>query len=325
VTPPRIASSIDELVAGATDRVRINPADGKSGNTYELLTIDGVRYFLKTLSFDADWIMRVSGNTDHWEYKVWQAGLYDRCPAEIDHAMVGMALDGPLQAQLMRDISTSLIPEGDALVTLEQHDAFMDHMAAFHVAYGGYEDTLGLASIEHRIGFFSDENVAREMQVDDPPGPIRVAQEGWARLPERSPGLFAAIDKARSNPRWLGVQMRASGPQTFIMGDWKMGNLGYHADTKQTVLVDWAYPGAAPGLYDLMWYLALNRARLPRSKEESIAAYKESLERRGIDTSAWWDAQLHYSALLAMCVIGWEKAVGDEDELRWWEAFVTST
>ena len=323
--PPRLASSIDELIAGATDRVEINPEDGKSGNRYELLTIEGERYFLKTLSYDADWIMRVSGNTDHWEYKVWQAGLYDRVPSEIDHAMVGMALDGPLQAQLMRDISASLIPEGDEPVTLEQHDAFMDHMAAFHAAYWGFEDTIGLASIEHRIGFFSDENIAREMQTDDPPVPIRVAQQGWAQLRERSEALFAAVSKGRANPQWLGDEIRASGPQTFIMGDWKMGNLGYHADTKQTVLVDWAYPGAAPGLYDLMWYLALNRARLPRSKEESIAAYREALEQRGIETSAWWGEQLHFSALLAMCVIGWEKAVGDDDELRWWEDFVTAT
>ena len=320
--PPRIASSIDELIAGATDRVAIDPADGKSGSSYELLTIDGERYFLKILSYDTDWLMRCTGNTDHWEYKVWEAGLYDRCPPEIDHAMVGMALEGPSQAQLMRDISSSLIPEGDAPVTLEQHDAFMDHMAAFHAAYWGFEDTIGLTSIETRTAFFSDANIAREIQADDPPAPIVVAQQGWARLPEVSPALHAIVEAAHTNPAPLAAALRAT-PQTFIMGDWKMGNLGYHADTKQTVLVDWAYPGAAPGGYDLMWYLALNRARLPRTKEESIAAYREALVRRGIDVSAWFEDQVHYAAVLALCVIGWEKAIGDPDELAWWEEFVT--
>ena len=322
--PPRIASSIDELVAGATDRVAINPEDGKSGNSYELLTIDGARYFLKILSYNADWIMRCTGNTEHWEYKAWQAGIYDRCPPEVDHAMVGMALDGPLQAQLMRDISASLIPEGDAPVTVEQHDAFMDHMAAFHVAYWGFDDTVGLSTLEQRMNSFSDENIAREIQVPDPPAPIRVGQEGWARLPERAPDLAAALRDVRVSPAALADRMRAT-PQTFIMGDWKMGNLGYHADTKQTVLVDWAYPGAAPGCWDLMWYLALNRARLPRTKEDSIAAYREGLERRGIDTAPWWSEQLHASALGVMAMIGWEKAVGDADELAWWEAFATAT
>jgi hypothetical protein len=320
--PPRVASSIDELVAGATDRVEINPADGKSGNRYELLTIDGERYFLKTLSYDADWIMRCTGNTEHWEYKAWTAGLYDRCPGEVDHAMVGMALEGGLQAQLMRDISSSLIPEGDDAVTLEQHDAFMDHMAAFHAAYWGFEDTVGLSTLEDRLRSFSDANIAREIQVADPPVPIRVAQEGWARLPERSPALAALLLPVRANPRPRADEMRAT-PQTFIMGDWKMGNLGYHADTKRTVLVDWAYPGAAPGCWDLLWYLALNRARLPRTKEESITAYREGLERRGIDTAAWFDAQLRASTVGVLTMIGWEKAVGDEDELRWWEEFAT--
>ncbi|MEY2472779.1 MAG: hypothetical protein QOK28_2108 [Actinomycetota bacterium] len=324
MTPPRIASSIGELVAGATDRVAINPEDGKSGNSYELLTIDGARYFLKILSYDADWIMRCTGNTEHWEYKVWEAGLYDRCPIEIDHAMVGMALEGDLQAQLMRDISASLVPEGDAPVTLEQHDAFMDHMAAFHVAYWGFEDTVGLSTLEQRMTSFSDENIAREIQAADPPAPIRVGREGWALLPERAPRLAAAVRVARENPSSVADRMRTT-PQTFIMGDWKMGNLGYHADTRQTVLVDWAYPGAAPGTWDLMWYLALNRARLPRTKEESIAAYREGLDRRGIDTAPWWDEQLHLGALGVMAMIGWEKAVGDADELAWWDEFVTAT
>ncbi len=322
VVPPRVAASIGELIAGATDRVEINPADGKSGNRYELLTIDDARYFLKTLSYDADWIMRVTGNVDHFEYKAWTAGLYDRCPAEIDHAMVGMAVEGSVQAQLMRDISASLIPEGDELVSLEQHDAFIDHMAAFHVAYWGFQDTIGLTPLEGRTAFFSDANVAQEMQAPDPPGPILVAQEGWALLPERAPALAAIVNAARTNPTPLAAAIRAT-PLTFIMGDWKMGNLGYHADSEQTVLVDWAYPGEAPGAFDLMWYLALNRARLPRSKEDSIAAYREALVRRGVDVSAWFDDQLHYAAVLTMCVIGWEKAVGDADELAWWEERVT--
>lgn len=316
--------NLADLLARATDRKAINPADGKSGNTYELLTIDGEPYFLKTLSYDADWIMRCTGNTDHWEYKVWQAGLYDRCPPEIDHAMVAMTLDGALQVQLMRDISASLIPEGDDPVTVEQHDTFIDHMAAFHVGYWGFEDTVGLSTIEQRMLTFSDDNIAREIQVADPPAPIRVGKEGWALMPERAPALAAVVLPARANPTAVADAMRAT-PQTFIMGDWKMGNLGFHADTKQTVLVDWAYPGAAPGCWDLMWYLALNRSRLPRTKEESIAAYREGLERRGIDTAAWFDAQLHASTVGVLAMIGWEKAVGDEDELRWWEDFVTKT
>ena len=52
----------------------------------------------------------------------------------------------------------------------------------------------------------------------------------------------------------------------------------------RTVLLDWTYPGIGPIAHDLAWYLSLNRARLPESKEESIDALRGSLEHRGIDT-----------------------------------------
>jgi hypothetical protein len=316
-------TSVDELVARAADRVAVNPSDGKSGASFEKLTIDGERYFLKVLSYDGDWIMRCSGNTDHWEYKVWNAGLYDRVPKEIDHAMVAMSLADGRLSMLQRDISAHLIPEGDALVTLEQADAFMDHMAAFHATFWGWTDDVGVASIEQRINFFSDDNIAREMQATEPPVPIVVAQQGWSMLRDKSPKLADLLEPMRANPTPLADLLRAL-PLTFIMGDWKMGNLGYNAHTQQTILLDWAYPGPACGLWDLMWYLGVNRARLPRSKEDTIACYRDALERRGIATADWWDNALHISAVGQMCMMGWEKAVGDADELAWWEDFVTA-
>ena len=82
-------------------------------------------YFLKVLSAEADWIMRVTGNTTHWEWQVWQAGLYDDVPAEIDHAMVAMALDrtgpAPRLAMLMTDCADDLVPPGDAVLPADQH------------------------------------------------------------------------------------------------------------------------------------------------------------------------------------------------------------
>ena len=75
-TVPRIAEDLDELVAGATDRVEVRTSDARSGARFERLVIDGERCFLKSLSAADDWIMRVTGNTDNWEFKVWKAGIY---------------------------------------------------------------------------------------------------------------------------------------------------------------------------------------------------------------------------------------------------------
>ena len=104
---------------------------------------------------------------------------------------------------------------------------------------------------------------------------------------------------------------------TFVAGDWKLGNLGRRPDGR-TVLLDWAYPGEAPLCWELAWYLALNAARIPESKEAAIAAYRASLEVRGVDTAGWFDRQLGQCLLGMSAVIGWEKAVGGDAELSWW-------
>src|SRR4029453_7052628 len=89
----RSASTIEELAAGSTDRRPVRSSDAKSGADFELLTIDGRPCFLKVLDAESDWIMRVTGNIDHWEHKVWRAGLYQRFPEVIDHTIIAMALD----------------------------------------------------------------------------------------------------------------------------------------------------------------------------------------------------------------------------------------
>jgi hypothetical protein len=69
-----------------------------------------------------------------------------------------------------------------------------------------------------------------------------------------------------------------------------------------------------------MWYLALNRSRLPITKEATIAEFRAALERHGVDTTSWWERQLGLCTVGMMATMAWEKAVGDADELAWWEA-----
>ena len=106
-------------------------------------------------------------------------------------------------------------------------------------------------------------------------------------------------------------------PQTFLHGDWKMGNLGARGD--QTVLLDWTYPGVGPVGHDLGWYLALNRARLPEPKDAAIDAFRAVARapRRRHDRMV--GAPSSALCLLGTLVqFGWEKALGDDEELGWW-------
>ena len=209
----------------------VQPSDGKSSSSFERLTIDGQGYFLKRLSPATDWIMRVTGDHVHRPYLIWQAGLMDRVPACIDHAVVAMEIDGvgddAVCSTLMRDVGAHLVPEGDAVVGPAQHAAFIDHLAELSVRFWGFEDTIGgLTTMVERLRFFHPDNVARELAVTDPPGPIVAADAGWKALPERSPFLAQLAQARLGTTRSVLTDPLAATPATFLHGDWKMGNLG---------------------------------------------------------------------------------------------------
>ena len=316
------AGAVSELLARASSRELLSPSDGKSTAAFERVTVDGQRYFLKRLSPATDWIMRASGDHLHRPYLAWTTGIMHRVPACIDPTVVGMEIEGSGDAAeltiLMHDVAGSLVPEGDAPVPEAHHQGFIDHLAELCAAFWGFEDSIGgLATMAERLRLFCAANVTRELSVPEPPGPITAADAGWRALPERSALLWELAHAVWDDPSLLTGPLAAT-PVTFLHGDWKMGNLGSHPDGR-TILLDWAFPGSGPACWDLCWYLALNRARLPETKEATVARFRAALERHGVATDGWFGAQLDLCTIGIMATFGWEKALGDEDELRWWE------
>jgi hypothetical protein len=316
-----IAGAVTGVLARATSVEGVRPTDARAGADYERVTADGLSYFLKRLSPATDWIMRVTGDHVHRPYLVWRAGVMDKAPACIDHTVVAMEVAGTgdqaVLSVLMRDIGPCLVPPGDAPVRQAQHEAFLAHMAELSAAFWGWHDDIGLTTMAQRARFFAPDNIAGELATDDVPGPLAAAAAGWQRLPQRSALLWDIARLVHERPEVISGPI-ADTPCTFLHGDWKMGNLGSHADGR-TILLDWAYPGSGPACWDLCWYLALNRARLPEPKEAAIDRYRTALEASGISTAPWWERQLDLCMIGIMAAFGWEKALGDADELGWWE------
>jgi hypothetical protein len=324
--PPATAGPVGELLTHASSRQEVRPADGKSLSTFERITVDGRGYFLKRLSPRSDWIMRVTGDRVHRPYLVWRAGVMDAAPACIDHTVVAMEVNGEGDdaelSMLMRDVGAYLVPEGNAAVSPEQHRGFVEHLAELCAAFWDWQDTVGgLSSMAERLRFFAPDNIAPELLAAEVPPTLAAAAAGWPRLGERSPVLARMAAAVHAEPELLTAPMAAT-PTTFLHGDWKMGNLGTHPHGR-TILLDWAYPGAGPACWDLCWYLALNRARLPESKEAAIDRFRAALEACGVATAGWWETQLDLCLAGIMVTFGWEKALGDEAELAWWEQRVT--
>jgi hypothetical protein len=315
------AGPVRELLASASSRQSVPPGDGMSGAVCERVTVDGTAYFVKRLSPASDWVMRVTGDYVHRPYLAWQAGIMDRAPGCIDHALIAMDLedtgDDAVLTMLMRDVGGFLVPPGDIVVPSGQHAGFVAHMAALAAAFWGWDDDIGLTTMAQRLRIFALDNIAGELAAAEVPRPIAAAAAGWKALPGRSPTLAAIARLVHREPEVIAEPLAAA-PHTFVHGDWKMGNLGMHPDGR-TILLDWALPGSGPACWDLCWYLALNRARLPEPKEAVISRFRAELEACGIVTDGWWQQQLDLCVIGIMAAFGWEKALGDAGELGWWE------
>jgi aminoglycoside phosphotransferase (APT) family kinase protein len=323
--PPRtsrpVAPSLDELLGGEVTGVPLGADDGKTGARLERVTVDRSSYVLKYLHPAEDWLMRATGDVGLRAIAVWRDGWLDQLPPAIDHAVAAAAWDerpeGRGAVLVMRDVADHLVPEGDDGIPLVQHHGFVDHMAQLHATFWGCRDTSGLLPLGTRLTFFGPRLAETELaRGGTDVVPTRLVPEGWVRLRQRAPDAAAVVFALLDDPTPLVAAM-VDAPQTLVHGDWKAGNLGSHPDGR-TILLDWALPGVAPGCTDIAWYVCLNRARLPESKDATLGRYRDALERHGVDTDPWWDRQCALSLLGAFLQFGWEKALGDDDELAWW-------
>lgn len=321
LVPRPVAGSIDELLLGATSREPFFASDSKSGSAFERVLIDGEPHILKHVHVDNDWTMRFNGDVGCHPAQVWAAGLMDAAPERIDHGVLGVAnglgRNGWGAAILMRDLSDEMVPAGDDPLRLDQHLSFLDDLAALSARLWGWRDTVGLLPLAQRWGWFNEHCLDAEKARGWPDAVPRIAADGWARFAERAPdAVVRVINELRHGQDALVAAVRTT-PLTFLHGDWKLGNVGTARDGR-TVLIDWTYPGEGPAAFDLAWYLCLNSARLPQSKEQAIESFRRSLEGHGIATDGWYDRQVAICLLGALVIFGWEKALGDERELGWW-------
>jgi thiamine kinase-like enzyme len=316
-----VLSSVEELLAGVTSREPFLHSDSKSGSGFERVEINGEPHVVKYVHIDDDWTMRFCGDVGCKPLQVWASGLMDVLPEHIEHGMVGVAgglgRNGWGAALLMRDLGSALVAAGDEPLPLEQHLGYLDTMAALAARTWNWTDDVGLVPFANRWTWFAECTLSYEQHLGWPDPVPRIAHDGWQQFATRAPrDVRDVVDALRRDAQPL-VSAVATTPFSFVHGDWKLGNVGTATDGR-TVLIDWSYPGSAPVCYELGWYLAINRARLPHSKEDAIAELRAALERHGVDTDEWWDRQLSVYLLGTLVQFGWEKALGGDDELGWW-------
>ena len=321
LTPRPIASSVDELLASAERREPFNPSERRSASHFERVWIDGEPHVVKYLHRDFDFMLRALGDDGARTLRAYASGLFDTAPDVIDHAVVGAAGgvgdDRSGCAFLMRDVSDELVPPGDDVFPEEQHHAFIDHMARMCASTWGWRDTMGLAPYAGRWSFTGPAFLDAERKIGDPEGAAAILAPGFKRFRARAPREVVDAIESLQHDLAPFVSALEETPSCFLHGDWKASNLGTAPDGR-TVLIDWVYLGEGPACHELAWYLALNRQKLPTSKEQVADEFRSALESNGVDTTGWWDRQLGLALLGALVQFGWEKALGDDEELGWW-------
>lgn len=316
--PRTTKSSVEELLANATSREEWKTSESLSGSMLERVEIDGERFVIKHLHVDDDWIQRCQGDLLTKPLTMWRSGLFDALPASLDHTIVdvacGLGRNGWGSAILMRDVTPTMLRVEDGVIPMEHHLRFVDHMAELHAHFWDFRDTIGLFPMGNRYLMLTPlmSAIEAERRATDPVPPL-VAQ-GWKRIADESP-VMAKIVLPLVEAPWPLIDAQDRSPQTLIHSDWKAGNLGAHDDGR-TVLLDWAFPGQAPGSLDIAWYIAVNCDLLPQSKEETIDVYREALARHGVAIDGWWDEWLELGLLGMAVMMTWSKS---GDELAWWE------
>jgi hypothetical protein len=322
---PQVAASVDALLAGAERREPFVNPDGRSAAAFERLWFEGRPHIVKYLHLDDDFTMRVSGDLGCRPVRAWAAGLLDAAPGLVDHAVVGAAFghgrNGWGAALLMRDVSSELVAADDRAFSPAEHELLIDRLAGWCASTWGFrdddEDGQALLPYAARWGWFGAAALSGEEALGWPEPVPSIAADGWTRFSARAPRpVGRLVGDLHHDATPLAEALRST-PSCLLHGDPKASNMGITADGR-LVLIDWAYVGEGPAAHELGWYLALNRQKLPVSKEDTIEAFRVGLERHGVDTGPWWERQVALALLGALVQFGWEKALGDADELGWW-------
>ncbi|MEA2641443.1 MAG: hypothetical protein QOF51_2837 [Chloroflexota bacterium] len=344
---PASLSAIEGRAVTGVRQEAFGSVDGLSGARFLRITTEPEpyhRYVLKRIAWGWDWIMRLTDDVQCRAVVTWQEGLLDRLPAEIVHGVRATAADGVGWAMLIDDFGDAMIPPGDEWISPDDNRVLLDGMAATDATFWGQtalaDPARGYMPLLARYLELSPGRARTELESGEPVPPMVI--KGWELLPTLvEPDVFGPMARLIEDPAPLAMAL-ARYPQTVIHGDWKLGNLGIlreassHAPTTRIVLLDWATIGPAPPAVDLAWYLAVNSARLPVSKEETIGLFEAALWRRlgAAFDPAWWEPSLKLALLGGFLQLCWPKALGaalgdteavrarELAELAWWSARV---
>jgi hypothetical protein len=312
-----VAGLLDRIV----ERVPLDGHDGRSGARLERVVLDdGTRLVIKRTSPSADLAMRVTGAAVSREHRLWQAGVLDRLPPGLGHALVDSWQDGDETVLVMRDLGAAVVGWGRT-ISREECRRLWTAATTMHRGWAG-DAPSGLVALADRVSLFASSRMEGE-RASGHRLPVAVLR-GWERFTEIvSPDVVAAVMGVLDRPRRLAGPLSRR-PSTLVHGDLWLVNVAF--EPAQVTLLDWDLATWAPPALDLALFLNGNASQVRAGREEIIADFR----------ALWGDDHDEVALRLALFAglvdLGWNKALdatGHADpavrareraDLNWWVA-----
>jgi hypothetical protein len=322
------------ILDGARDRRPFAGEGGQTGAAFEQAVLaDGTPVIIKHVAAD-DWMAVVAGRS--YLYEVWEAGLFDRVPPVIDHAMLEMHPADSGFTLVMRDVSSDVLTEGRVL-TREENRRVLSAMDELSRTFWN-EDVPGCPLADH-FTIFSPRILDKLGHLDTPIPELM--RRGWELFGDVAPSDVAGEMQALLADPGPLVHALDERPSTLIHGDLRLHNLGLRDDRMseghaerggsggpsapgQVVLLDWELVGRGPPAVDFGWYLNISASRIDATREQIIDDYRE-LSGERFDPYA-----LELAVIASLLFLGWNKAIDivenpdpairvqERADLDWW-------
>lgn len=304
--PENLSDLLKELIT--TTCIEPFETIGYSSTESEFLAVDrcGVnqpRYIIKRMRQERDWVMQATDDR-HWRaVAIWQHGLLDRLPEEIEHGIIAISKDKEGYGFLMHNISHALLRE-EQPISEQDHATVLKSMAALHATF--WENNI-LA--DRKLHLCTPENLfthtspvkAKQILKKNPSPVLEFIIEGRRLLPNFIEKDLATLSNSFAIDPTPLISALAPFPQTLVHGDFRLANMGIERNThSKLLLLDWTRPTPTVPAFDLVYYLMdTSLIHLPIPVEQSINMYKENLANSlgsRFDES-WWQPQLELSLL----------------------------
>lgn len=305
--------------------------NGWSSTEAEFLGVNGCNgdrplYIIKRLRQDKDWVMAATNDNNWRSITVWQQGLLNRLPEEIDHGVIACSLDEDGYAILMHNVAQDLLPEDRPLADTD-NVFILEAMAALHAAF--WEDSL-LGKQELNLckpeDFFTHTSPvkARRMAQTNPSFVLNMIIEGRRLVPKFVDTEIAELMHSLVHDPTPLCAALTRYPQTLVHSDVRIANLGLkRGKYPRLIMLDWARQTPTAPTVDLCYYLITSGStKIPITFEQSIDLYKQQLTKRLGDRfdESWWQPQLELSLLGTIstmaCFNAWIAENSDDEVSR---------